>query len=70
MMNLKTVFEQGAKGAQDALRMMMKRDLEFTVSGVQEVPFEQVCSFRYPPDVPVAMIVLRLLGEGEAIWCS
>lgn len=65
MLSLQKAFEHGAKGAQDALRMMMKRDLEFTVSGVQEVPFEQVCSFRYPPDVPVAMIVLRLLGAGE-----
>lgn len=65
MKRLQEAFEQGARAAQEALRKMMRRELDFTVSGVQEVPFEQVCNFRYPADVPVAMIVLRLLGEGE-----
>jgi chemotaxis protein CheC len=57
------LFNTGAASARDKLRRMMHREINFDVSGVQEIPFEEVSSYRFPPDVPVAMVLLRIQGN-------
>jgi chemotaxis protein CheC len=65
---IQKIFETGAQKARESLRLMMNRNLEINVLGARIMPFEEVSRFRFPEDVPVAMIVLRLLGEGEGFF--
>lgn len=63
--HLQQVFEQAALDARQTLLLMMKRDVIIKVAGIKELPFEEVSHFRFPEDVPVAIIVLRLQGDAE-----
>lgn len=60
---LQGVFQESAITARQTLAQLMHRDLSIEVAGLRELPFEEVTRYRFPEDVPVAMILLRLLGD-------
>jgi len=65
MEQFEAVFQRGAAAARETLALMMNRELSMKVLGVREMAFEDVSRFRFPEDVPVAMIILRLSGEAN-----
>jgi len=63
--NIQSIFEEGAKQAGETMGMMIGRKLEINVNRVVEIPFQDLYGDLYPPDTPLAMIVLRITGQNS-----
>ena len=57
---IQEAFQKGIVPAKKALHLLTKRNLEIKVDAVKKIPFEEVSHYRFPEDVPVVIIVLRL----------
>ena len=61
--NIKSLFEQGTDLAGRSMERMLGCRLAIRVNRIAEVPFEDLHEELYPPDTPMAMIVMRIAGD-------
>ena len=62
---IKSVFSEGAELAGRSMEMMIGCPLSIHVNRIAQVPFEDLCETLYPPDTPMAMILLRITGDNS-----
>ncbi len=63
--NIQSIFEESAAQAGETMGMMIGQKLEIRVNRVVEVPFQDLYEGLYPPDTPLAMIVVRITGQNS-----
>ncbi|MFH1742291.1 MAG: chemotaxis protein CheC [bacterium] len=63
--NIRSLFEQGAALAGQSMEMMLGRELEIRVNRIAEVSYEDLYEGLYPPETPMAIIVIRIAGDNS-----
>lgn len=62
---IRSIFEQGAAQAGQSMGTMIGRKLEININQIEEVPFQDLYEGLYPPDTPMAVIVIRISGANN-----